>query len=771
MTSPRAKGICVTKTIRSWACGLAALLACGATAMYATAPRFWLVSTHADMMKGEVDNLSIDTTGRLTLGPVFKTLYSATAPFVWTLAAGPAGVVFAGGGSGGQVWKIDASGRATEFFTAKELDVHAVLAAPDGALLVATSPNGRVYRVDSAGQSTVYFDPGDKYIWAMAFDAQGRLYVGAGDKGIIYRVSSAGKGDVFYDTHARHVTSLAFDRAGRLFASTDSPGRVLRIDQDGKAFALLDSPFRELRAVRLASDGTLYVAAIGGKSAAADDRPATAAPSIDPPRATGGGSVTTDIVTVTLVDAPTVTGQTGASPTRSPDKAGTKGAVYRIDKDGRAEIIWDSKDDSPFDLLADDDGSVTIATGGAGKLFRVAGNPVRTTLVARLGGQQITAMLASGSSRYYATSNPAKIYALSADRASDGTYVSDVKDAGATAVWGTLSWRATTPGGARVQMMTRAGNTSTPDDTWSAWSGPYALPDGEATRNPAARYFQWKATLTATPADQPGPSLSLVKIGYRQRNIRPHVISLTVLPPGMTYQRPYPVGEAEIAGLGEMPADARAPVFSLPLGNAPPPSPEAGPALGRKIYQKGLQAFSWKADDDNDDRLKYDVLVRRVESTEWTPLRRAMADQLFTWDTTSVPDGTYLVKVVASDQPGNPDADVLTDALESEAFDVDNTPPTLTVVSRVREGSQTVVVIEVADALSAIERVDYAVDAGPWRTLAPSDGIGDARRARYVLNVDPEALGRLVVRASDTVNNTATLQFTPAPARNGKLRD
>jgi hypothetical protein len=462
-----------------------------------------------------------------------------------------------------------------------------------------------------------------------------------------------------------------------------------------------------------------------------------------------------------------MTSQPGSSAGRTQDKTASKGAVYRIDKDGGSEIIWESKDDSPFDIWVEDGGAVTVATGNGGKLFRVAGNPSRTTLVTRLGGQQVTSLLVAGQARYYATSNPAKIYALAGDRAAEGTYLSDVKDAGMVATWGTLSWRAQTSGAARVQVFTRSGNTSTPDDTWSAWAGPYARPDGDAVQNPAARYFQWKARLSATPADTQGPSLVSVKVGHQQRNARPRVISILVLPPGMVYQRPFPTGEPDITGLGDVPADARAPVYSLPLGTVPPPTPEAGPALGRKMYQKGLQAFTWKADDENGDRLNYDVFYRSVDTAGWKPLRRATSDQVLTWDTTSVPDGTYIIRVVASDQPGNPQGGALTGALESDGIDIDNTPPSISVASITRDGAMATVVIDVRDSLSPINRAEYSVDAGPWQTLVPTDGIGDSRRARYRLRVDPEAVGRTIVRAADALNNTVTLKVEP-PAQPGK---
>ena len=205
----------------------AALVIAGLVVTDASTARFWRISTQADLLKGQSERLSIDYDGRLTLGPSARSVFAPTSPFVWCLAAGPDGSVYAGGGNDGLVWQVDRDGKSRVAFDAPELEVHALATMADGALLVATSPDGKVYRVAAGGSSTVFFDPEDKYIWALAVDAQGRVYVATGDKGVIYRVSADGKGDIFYKTQTTNVTSLLIGRDGQIIAGTESPGRVL----------------------------------------------------------------------------------------------------------------------------------------------------------------------------------------------------------------------------------------------------------------------------------------------------------------------------------------------------------------------------------------------------------------------------------------------------------------------------------------------------------------------------------------------------------------
>jgi len=250
--------------------------------------------------------------------------------------------------------------------------------------------------------------------------------------------------------------------------------------------------------------------------------------------------------------------------------------------------------------------------------------------------------------------------------------------------------------------------------------------------------------------------LTSVTAAYLPRNLRPAVTSITVHPPGTVFQRPFSTGELEIAGFEDNTSDGRNP--SQPNtqsgGATPPPS---APALGRKVYQKGLQTFVWKAEDENDDRLQYDVFYRREGDTAWKPLKRGLWDAIVVWDTTSVPDGTYYVKVTATDAPSNSPATALTGEAESVSFDIDNTPPVVEVQSAIRTGTRATVKFVVRDEQSAVLRVEYSLDASRWRVAYPVDGIPDSRREEFEVTLDgAEAAHSIIIRATDAMNNVAT---------------
>ena len=727
-----------------------ALVAAALLPLHASTPKFFLAATQADFLKGDVENLSIDNHGQLTLGPVTELVYETSAPFLWSMVAAPDGTLFIGTGNEGKVFRVDPQGKGSLFFDSAELEAHALALAPNGGLYVGTSPDGKIYKVDRNGAATTFFAGDDKYIWALATDSKGNLYAATGDKGIIRKITPDGKGTVFYKTNTTHVTALTFDKAGNLLAGTGGSGKVMRIDAEGKAFVLLDTSFQEIRALRFDDKGMLYVAAISGRANAAG------APNVTdsgPAVVTGGdvvrapiASVSAEITSMTIVD----TGAASAAATTREDRRSLKGAVYRIAPDGVWDELWESREDSPYDLTFDRDGALIVGTGGKGKLYRLEGDPLRPNLLARAAAQQVTAFYKDPAGRlYYATANPGKLFRISADRATRGTYESDVRDAQMVATWGAMSWRGTAAAGNKIELFTRAGNTETPDDTWSPWSAPYSNALGSPITSPKARYLQWRAVLTGKGD---GPVLTSMTAAYLQRNLRPQVRSITAHPPGIVFQKPFSTGDPELAGFDDQSTPERK------LAAAASTQPGSSAATGRRTYSKGLQTLVWKADDENEDDLVYDVLYRREGEPEWKTLRKGTIDSILVWDTTTVPNGTYFVKVVASDSPSNPLSVALSGELESAAFQIDNTPPAITVRSVRFDRGRTIIIFDVKDEDSPVQRAEFSQDGQRWRGVFPIDGIADSREEHFQLGIDGELGERgLTIRCSDSMNNVETI--------------
>jgi hypothetical protein len=529
---------------------------------------------------------------------------------------------------------------------------------------------------------------------------------------------------------------------------------VFRVDTSGKGFLLLDSPFQEIRSLRFDDQGQLYVAALNGSGSSGGGSPVTTTDSgerstPEPARAPVP-TVTTEVTAIAIVDVGG-SGSTQSAPRE--DRRAAKGAVYRIKPDGVWDQLWESRDDSPYDLAFDANGALLVGTGNKGKLYRLDGDPPRPTLLARAGAQQITAFYKDPRGRLlYATANPGKLFRLSSARANRGTYESESRDAQMIATWGAISWHGSTPNGSHIELFTRSGNTETPDDTWSAWSSAYTRSEGSPITSPKARYLQWRAVLSGQNG---GPVLTSVTAAYLQRNLRPQVRSITVYPPGIVFQKPFSTGDPELAGF----EDQTTPDRKLAAQAAAQSSGGASPTIGRRTYQKGLQTIVWRADDENDDELSYDVMFRREGESAWKTLRKGVTDTILVWDTNTVPNGTYFVKIVASDAPSNPGSDALTGEMDSVAFEIDNTPPTVKIGSVRVERGHTIISFDVVDDHSPIQRVEYSDDGQRWRTVFPVDGIADSLTEHYELSVDGELSDRgLTLRATDSMNNVTTAQ-------------
>jgi hypothetical protein len=424
--------------------------------------------------------------------------------------------------------------------------------------------------------------------------------------------------------------------------------------------------------------------------------------------------------------------------------------VLRLLPSGEVDTLWSSADEAPHALVRVEDGLI-VGTGNKGKIYRIRDD--RTwSMTATLPAQQVTALhRGPGGAVLLATSNPGKVFELSASPGARGTFTSKVKDTETVSSWGRLRWEATLPAGAGIEVSTRSGNTGTPDSTWSDWSAPYVHEQGDPVASEAARFLQVKVVLLGKAGAS--PVLDSVSAAYLQRNLRPQVQAVTVHPPGEVFQKPLSItGDMEILGMDPAQAPDPHPGAAAARVNLPPAT-----TYSRKLYQKGIQTFSWKADDPNGDTLAYDVYYRPVDDPRFRVLRKGLTDAVLAWDTTTVPNGRYLIRVTATDSPSNPAGLALSGDKESSVFDVDNTPPTVTAVLE-RRGAPRVRAVARDDS-SLIRKAEYSVDGGPWEDIHPADGINDELEESYDIplpDLVPPGPHVVVVRAMDLLGNVAT---------------
>ena len=717
------------------------LIAASAPKTYSGQPIIWETSGRADLLKGDARGVSISDTGMLMLAPRLTEVFNTEQAFVWSSAVDGQGNAYLGTGHDGKIFRVFPDGHGSLLYDAAELDVTAIVAARDGAIYAGTSPDGKVYRITPDGHAEVYFDPADKYIWSLALLADGSLAVGTGDNGKLYRVRAAGarpESSLLIATNQTHVMSLAVTAQGDLIAGTDPGGLVLRISPEGKAFALFDANLREIHALAPAADGSIYALALSD-AASTGRQQSSPAPTPQPAETTGASSTS---VTITAIDESGVPIPQPGQPARSrTDISSARSAVFRILPDGATDIVWSSPSITAFAIApALQSGSVLIGTADKGRIYSVT-NDGRDTLLLQSSEGQIASFLVRANQVYAASSNQGKLFRFGQELVAEGSYESPVRDAKLTASWGRIWWR----GSGNVELQTRTGNGERPDATWSEWSPPYRGPEGSPISSPRARFIQWRATLRSGAAQTWMEDASLA---YLPRNVAPEVLAISSLPIGVGLQQ-----TAQLQVDPNVESSGLDPSLFGAVAQVPP----------RRIFQRGARSFQWQAEDRNGDTLEYAIYYRPLNETTFRLLRDKLRDSFYTIDGATLADGRYIIKIVASDAPDNPQGQALTGERLSEPVDIDNTPPVLRAVATPAAGpGGNRVVFEVDDATGKIRRGDFSLDGAPWTPLFPDDGIADSGHERYSVDLPVLAPGEHTVslRAFDGSGNVGTLSVT-----------
>ncbi len=493
---------------------------------FAEGTRTWEQSKFDELIKGTAHGIAIRSTGGLELAPDFKALATTPSTYIWAIASGANGEVYAAAGSPARVYRITPDGKSSVIFEPQELQVQALAVAKDGSLYAATNPDGKIYRIkrekggkrsasdvksgaDPEWQSSVYFDPGTKYIWDLVLDETGDLFVATGDQGEIFRVTAKGAHSVFFKSDEVHIRVIALDSSGNLIAGSVGSGLIYRISPKGEAFVLYSAPKKEITALAIDSAGNIYAAGAGEKHAAS----ATAAGPIALPMiAPTTTTATSPAKSTDVLNSPTPGINLGTVVVGNPVGSGGSD-IYRIAPDGAPTRIWTSHEDLVYALAFDSNGRLIAGTGNRGHIFAVNGEDDYSDLVQASASQATAFAKAPNGGIYTATSNLGKLFLMSSAPAASGEYQSDVFDARNFSKWGRAEFRGT----GNIELLTRSGNVDNPDRNWSAWKSVDLPKDGE-TDIPPARFVQWKVILKP---GNPLPRVDRVALNYLPKNVAP----------------------------------------------------------------------------------------------------------------------------------------------------------------------------------------------------------------------------------------------------------
>jgi len=762
----------------------------------------WTHEQPKDFTDGKLENTVVTSRGEVMLARRTDTLYEADgeAEVINALARAGDGKIYAATGPKGVIYRIDGK-EVTEFAVLPDGGTAlSLLFAKDGKLLAGTGggKQARIYRIDGTGKVSVFYEPKEaKYVWAMTRGCEGEVYAATGIEGRLYKIDADGAdGEVLADLKPKNLLCLAIGPDAMLYTGTDGDGLIYRVDPaDGKAFVMYDAAEPEISAIVLDADGNLYASTADAKGA----RPGRAVadkPGGKPDHSRRMSPRTQAAVTVVTHDK---TGQARSRPadghaekkandksdkkvdqaesrpadgeSSAPDSqpAGGKNAddgkkeekkptepkkpitrtigrsvprtkakdggnvIYRIDTDGFVTEVF--REPVMVLAMAEADGTIYAATGNEGRVYAVSPDDERTTMLAKLEPAQATTILRLPEGRLVVgTANDPMLIEIADRYAAEGTLVSKALDAGQIVKWGRLKWNASIPSGTTLTIATRSSNVEDEEsEAWDDWSAEVDATSPQQIPSVSARFLQYRVSFATTVPDAT-PTFRRLQIPRIEENRAPRISSLEVESALKESKKP-----------GSSPK-VKSAAGSSGFGRSGPPPPEYN------------WVIKWKAADPNKDPLVYNVFYRDCDTTRWIRIAEDTKEALHIWDTRTVPDGKYEVRVVARDGKGNPTGSQLTDARISDPVPVDNTPPEVTVESVEPESPDALAVeASLTDTASRIASASYCVDSGDkWIPLAADDDIFDSQREAVSFTIDDLEPGehRIALRVRDEQGNT-----------------
>jgi hypothetical protein len=603
-----------------------------------------------------------------------------------------------------------------------------------GRLVVGISgDNCRLCRYEAGKMETV-FEPNDaRYIFDIETDNVGNMYLGTGPQGKVYVLDPSGKvAQLVYDSPDKNILTVAASKDGFVYAGSDTRGLIYKINPRNKtATVLYDSDQPEISALLTvdgtrAESGVLYAAATAAKVVATEERFAAQQGTSGRPESKDEDDKTSAEseggMKLKIANTSTASEEKPASGSRStprPPKPSSASYIYKIDKQGYVTEAF--SETAVFLCLAYHNGKLLVGSGNDARLYSVEPDAEREVVAYEdEKAAQITSVTISEQDVYIGTANPARLVLLSQNYAAQGTYLSDLIDAGQPARWGKLQIDAEIPRGGKVLVASRSGNVKDVNDpTFSDWTELAPITEPVQLRCPIGRFCQYKLILE-TEDGQKTPMIREVAVASTVPNLAPKVES---------------VDASRLQSPGK----------------------------------EGLFKISYKADDANEDKLIYQLDFRRIGRATWIEMKDKVEAENYEWDSKTVEDGRYEIRVVASDERGNSTETKLTGSRISEPTIVDNTGPVIRKYAIEKNGKAATLRLQIADELSVIKKLEYTVDSNAeWKGALPDDLVCDTTDESFTVTTEELTPGEHVIalKMTDDVGNTTYKTFELTVAAN-----
>jgi hypothetical protein len=737
----------------------------------------WRLSEYKELSKGKAEGVALLSAGGMALGAVPATLMHVDAICLWPIAVAPdgsvytgswadgclrktdpdgetavvletedaaiqaiavdeQGTVFAAATPSGTILRIGAGGKAEEVCRLEAQSIWALVVGNDGELWAGTGPEGRLYRISRNGEPRVAFTVADRHITGVAMGPEGTVYLGTSPLGKVYAVAPSGEARSVGEIEKAAVQSIGVDGKGNVYVGTSPEARVLKITPEGVVRELLRvRKAKHVTGLLVRPDGTVYAAAGPGARVHVIPADGHSAELCDPKTAfvaamatgsSGGDIYFTAADTGRVVKLEAGGGRRGSytSPILDAGARARWGSVRwrgQCPEGAEVEVLTRSgatghPDDtwSEWQSVA---GQAEAAVGNLAARFLQCRVDLRGRGVEEAGGSH------SGEIALVPQVDVLEISYLPANRAPEVSITSPKgnevwsdtqrirwsgRDADKDKLTYEVYWSAD-----RGESWTRIESAEEPKEDGETEK------DEESARNNQARSSGvsqstddrrisageqwWHSSTRAWVREVPGEERERAAGTRRMRDVRPTAFGGELGDEEM---------EAELSVLGEDLGE-----IEVEAEEEPAEGPERGDGVG-------VEATSMK------------------------------------WDTGTVADGEYWIKVVGSDGRSNPD-DPRTGEEVSRSVVVDNTPPEL-IVDRARgEDDPPPDEVTVFERCTYVTSAEFRVDEGEWLAGMAKDGMFDGRYEKMVLDEDrlPAGAHEVEVRVRDAAGNVGSVSL------------
>jgi hypothetical protein len=658
-----------------------------------------------------LEGVALSDQGGVRSGPSIQEMGELGARSVWRLVEAN-GRLVASTGDQGKLFRQDGE-KLVPLATLHNYELFALTADASGNVYAAGAPSGTVVRVAPDGSTETLFTAPEGLILDLLMAPDGSIYAAAGERGMLYRIPRNGDAKVTGESGDLHLRTLAWSNDGKsLWAGTDGRGLLLSIDpESGERKILYDAAESEIVEIVPLPDGSVYFAANGGSESGQSASPSDS-----------GGTQSEE------------SEDPGGQARRSPAR------VYRLSPDGSVRPFWNTTEQTIHCLWLESDGSLLVGTSEAAVLYRIDPNG-RETVLWRAEEDMILDVVRVGDVLYAATGNPGKVYRIGPGLHEEAMVTSEVLDARDQALWGKMSWEVEGDA-AGVVFETRSGYTAVPDGTWSEWSQALTDPSGSQVSSPPGRYLQWRGRFLPGK----GTTLRAVRVAHIEANRPPRINRVTLSPEDAIFRSERSGGVSQILPSGVQ-VD-----YSIAA-----PRGATVTAGGVPAWVRDLRSIVWEADDPDQDDLTYTIEIRQIGEEAYRVLERDRREQAYTLETGQLPDGSYEIRITASDAPSNAPGNEHEVFQVTPPFRVDNVPPIVEGLKTRRIGGPALEVSGTAiDRDSPVREIQVSIDGRALRSVPASDGLLDSRREDFQVTVplERETDGSwVVVQVRDAAGN------------------